>query len=436
MTLPRPLPAAILAVLAAGWLAACTPPLDGTGTPVPVDGPQATIAIATLSADTGAYPLAAGPNTRWLPMVAAGSAPAAAPGEASVAVGPGSGTTGNSNSADATTAPTEKPDEAPTPDPSRPSCPGIVQRVDDRLVLDGKPLFFFGINVEYLLDNEFPEEQVEPIVRELAAQHVNTLRVWFFRADDADRFGRLLDLGKRYGIRFIVTLEDNVFKGVEWFFSDTDEKKYRPHVERTVARFKDRPEILAWEVINEPNCNGPVDDGCLKTIRDWVKMSSGMIRTLDACHLISSGMIGAGNDANEVDNYRKINKNAIQILSVHRRSNEARPTELAIASEETRPLFYGEIYDVGYDEHCAPLDDGKVLAQRADRIKDDLRQAIQDGVDGYLLWDYAAGRIRRTNGDYKDYCSTFGYAHDDPLWSKLANAGLPPAVPWHPVGGP
>jgi hypothetical protein len=76
---------------------------------------------------------------------------------------------------------------------------------------------------------------------------------------------------------------------------------------------------------------------------------------------------------------------------------------------------------VAYDDGCGPLDGDRSPAARAERVKSDLREALDDGIDGYLLWDYAAS----------GYCSKFGFAADDPLWDKLRRSGdLPPAVPW------
>jgi hypothetical protein len=320
------------------------------------------------------------------------------------------------------------PPTALPPVAADPGCPGIAVRDGDKLVVDGQPFVFFGLNAHSLLDEEFPEERVEPIVQALSERGVNTLRVWYFRNHDPERFERLLDIGARHGVRFVVTLEDNVFKGVDWFFGDTDEEKYRPHVRQTVERFKTRPEILLWEPINEPNCgDGRYDDECLKTLRDWLKMMAREIKTIDACHVVSTAMIGDGNFESEEKNYRNIHgSDAIEILSVHKRSVDDRVGELEAADDKERPIFYGEIYDEAYDEGCNVLDGDQSPRVRAERIKDDLRQAIEDGVDGYLLWDFSAGLI----GD-KDYCSKFGYYVDDPLWDKLQSGGdLPPPVPW------
>lgn len=333
------------------------------------------------------------------------------------------------------------PDAAAPADPvpggsgeARPDCPGIAVRQGDALAIDGRPFRFFGINAPFLTEDSFPEREVEPILAQLSARGVNTVRVWFFYDQDPERFAGLLDAGARQGIRFVVTLADDVHKGVDWFFGEEDEARYRPHVQRTVERFRERPEILIWEPVNEPNCgDGRFDDACLETLRSWLNMMAKQIKAIDACRVVSTSYIGVGNFPNEREHFETLHgKDAIEVVSAHRRSTDDASAELDVAQELDKPIVYGEIYDEAFDAGCQPLSGEASPGRRAERIKDDLRAALADGVDGYLLWDLAPGLIRRTNGDPKDYCSRFGYAFDDPLWDKLlrSDPGLPPSVPW------
>lgn len=303
------------------------------------------------------------------------------------------------------------------------NCAGIAVRSGADLTVDGHPFVFFGVNAHYLLDKEYPEADVEPLLAALAERGVNTIRLFYFSYHDPERMARLLAAGSRHGIRFVVTLADDVFHGVDWFGSSREQKAYTAHLDDTVQRFKDRPEVLFWELVNEPNCGeGKFDDDCLKTIRGWIGEMAERVTAIDACHIVSTGMIGAGNYETEETSFRMANrKKGIGIVSVHRRDTDKTGKELAFAQDEDRPIFYGEIYDEAYDAGCQPLEGDQSPKARADRIKSDLRQAIDDGVDGYLLWDFAA----------KGYCSKFGFDADDPLWNKLRDAeNLPPPVPW------
>jgi hypothetical protein len=322
-----------------------------------------------------------------------------------------------------------------TEPPPAPSCPAaFAMRQGDHLVADGQTFAFFGVNAEFLLSPPFPKEQMEPELADLAQRGVNTVRMWFFYDYDPERLQAALDLGARYGIRFVVVLGDDVNKGQDWFFGDEDDNVYRPHLVRTVQRFAPRAEILAWEPMNEPNCGGNYSDACLKTIRDWLTMASELVTASDPCHLVSSGLIGAGNYPEERDAYRRIHqRDSITLLSVHRKSTGDDSEERAIAEELNKPIFAGEIYDVAYTDGCQPLDGGAELKRRAERVKDDLRKSIRRGLDGYLLWDYAPGRVEVDHA-YRDYCSKFGFERDDPLWANLAQSGVVAPVPWRPQG--
>jgi hypothetical protein len=390
----------------------------------PIDEPVATVPDPTTApaAPTPTDPDAAGLGTvlaaedgllRYLPALLTG------PGAAAVVAGP--------TSAPPTSAPATSPPTLAAPPAVPGACPaGIARRQGDQVVVDGQPVFFFGVNTPFLLDQEYPEAQVRPLLAQLPALGVNTVRVWYFDNHDPERFQRLLDLGAELGLRYVVTLGDNVNKGRDWFFTDDDEEEYRPHVAATVSRFKDRPEILMWEVINEPNCGEAFDEECLNVIREWLTMATADVKALDPCHIVSTGMIGDGNSNEEERNYKTIHrKAAVGIVSQHRRATDKKMNEVDLAEDIERPIFYGEIYFKAYDPGCEPLDGGAALRERADVVKDDLRQAIEHGVDGYLLWELNGGRVKD-----RAYCTEFGFDLDDPLWPKLREAALPPTVPW------
>jgi len=307
-------------------------------------------------------------------------------------------------------------------------CTAIVGRRGAELILAGQPLRFFGINATYLTEEDFPEDQVPGILERLHSRGVGVIRVWFQAGQDPERLARLLDGGGRLGLRFIVTLGDNVHEGVDWFFGQDDEERYRPHLDDTVARFKDRPEILAWEPVNEPNCgDGRFDEACVKTIRDWVVGTAGRIKSIDACHLVSSGMIGAGNFDLDQDSYRRLHKkDEIDLISVHRDVGTDSGRERELSEDIGKPIFYGETYDIANDDSCQALRGSQGPEGRARRVANDVEQAFQEGVDGYLLWDLNLGRVRKTNGDDGYYCSKFGYPFEDPLWERLASRQILP----------
>jgi len=300
------------------------------------------------------------------------------------------------------------------------TCAQIVTRRGDQLYLAGQPFTFVGTNVSYLLEDYFPEEEVEKVVSYLAGAGVTALRVWLYPQHSLDRAERLFDLGGRYGVRFIVTLDNYYWDKGAWWFDNSDRlrEEYLPHVRETVMRFRGRAEIMMWELMNEPNCSGDIYGNCPAHLVRWATQVSQEIKALDPCHLISVGVM-------RIDPTRETYLclhaiPTIDVISVHRPVGVEYPGEMEIARELNKPIFVGEAYSEAYDEGCRLLYDG-VLAGRADKIAADLAQSLAEGVDGYLLWQYGHGQVVR-DGEVNHYCGTQDYMRDDPVWEVLRQA--------------
>lgn len=296
---------------------------------------------------------------------------------------------------------------------------GWVTRSGEGLELHGQPYRFVGTNVAYLAGPFFPESKMEQVLPQLADLGVMVVRVWVEPWCDLTRLARLLDLGGQYGIRFIVTLQD-FYGQVDggWFrgrYQDVD----LPHIRNVVTLFADRPEILMWELMNEPTCpQGDSGAECWEALIRWAQVTSTEIKGLDPRHLISAGTLDARFDSLSREAFRRISAlPTVDIISVHRRVGGLPETELAIAHDLGKPIFFGEIQLEGHDESCQPLS-GDALQLRAQRVATDLDQSLQAGVDGYLLWQYAFGPVEM--GSHTQYfCGELDYYCDDPVWSVL-----------------
>jgi len=346
------------------------------------------------------FPLvgAAAPRNRlFLPLLASG--PVAEPGQSS-----GRAVASSASQATATNA------------------GGFVTRRGEELLLNGEPYTFVGTNVSYLTGPFFPESNVEGIIAYLSASGVQVIRVWVLPWNDLDRVERMLDLGRKYNIRFILTLQD--------FYGNLDGSCFRryetadlPHIRNVVPRFAQRPEVLLWELMNEPTCP-PSDSGldCWDALYKWAEVTSQEIKRLDPNHLVAVGTQNAGFDDQAGGVFRRVHAlDTIDLVSVHRPAGGLPEKELAIAHELGKPIYFGEVYRRGLGKNCQPLPDN-ALQRRAQAIADDFQSSLQAGVDGYLLWQYAYGGVDM--GSHTEYfCGVFDYFSDDPVWDVMQAAG-------------
>jgi hypothetical protein len=306
---------------------------------------------------------------------------------------------------------------AGVPEASTAGSSGFVTRRGEELLLNGQPYTFVGTNVSYLAGPFFPESEAEGIIAHLAASGVQVIRVWVLPWNDLDRVERMLDLGRTYDIRFILVLQD--------FFGNLDGSCFRryatvdlPHIRNVVPRFAQRPEVLLWELMNEPVC--PASDSgvaCWDALYKWAEVTSQEIKRLDPNHLVAVGSQRAGFDDQARGVFRRVHAlDTIDLVSVHRSAGSL-PMEMSIAHELGKPIYFGEVYRRGLEENCQPLPDD-ALERRAQVIADDLECSLQAGVDGYLLWQFAYGGVDMgTHIEY--FCGVYDYFADDPVWSVL-----------------
>jgi len=313
---------------------------------------------------------------------------------------------------------------APLPAPrlaasqARPARAGFVVAQGGQLVLDGQPYHFLGVNATYLTLTYFLDEQVEPIIRYLAeTQGVNVIRLFFTPGQDMGRLQMILDLGSKYNIRYIVALQNYHYHKSQSWFAERYMEEDLPHLRETVTRFRDRSEILMWEMMNEPGC-GPENGSkqCVDHMYDWAQAVSQETKQLDPDHLISSGMVLRGWTKNEQKNYERIHAlPTIDVVSIHRRTGKTSRGEMRVAEKTGKPVFVGEAYSHAYNDQCRPIN-SKILQKRADHIADDLEWSFQHGLDGYLLWQHDPGEIPVQGDNRRWFCEANSYLAGDPVY--------------------
>jgi mannan endo-1,4-beta-mannosidase len=136
-------------------------------------------------------------------------------------------------------------------------------------------------------------------------------------ANGLENFDNVVAAAKANGLRLIVTLTNNWddYGGMDvyvnqllgngsphdWFYSNaTVVAAYKNYVKTFVTRYLDEPGIFAWELANEPRCEGSTSATsglCTNpTITAWAEEMSAFIKTIDTNHLVAIGDEGFFND--------------------------------------------------------------------------------------------------------------------------------------------
>ncbi|KAF9069121.1 glycoside hydrolase [Rhodocollybia butyracea] len=204
---------------------------------------------------------------------------------------------------------------------------GFATTDGTRFSVDGKTLDFVGAN-SYWLPLLTTETDVHTSFQQMRDQGVKVVRTWGFNAINGSELAGALEsnltyyqlwnsseldyvveTASQYGIKMIVTFTNN------WHGSDlylawiagnptthdvffTDPKivaSYQRYVRTIVERYKDSPNVFAWELMNEARCGSdtyPSGPACVpgsETVLKWYKEQSDFVRSLDPFHMITTG---------------------------------------------------------------------------------------------------------------------------------------------------
>lgn len=272
------------------------------------------------------------------------------------------------------------------------------------LIVDGKPFHFQGLNVYDLADvAEQNPEELRQTLKTIAWSGATVVRFWAFSYLQPETIGRILDESKNLGLnlKFIPVLGNHwqhsrpelAIKDADWYRQGYKEQ-YRPHVERTVTAYADRPEILMWELMNEPECQ----DG--DALYAFTRDVSTLIRS-KAPQLISSGTLSDDRSGLQGDRFQALHAlPTVDVVSFHDypeygATPEARAKQLAAVNRSMdhvlavgkaldKPVLIGETgskVTTGYhgDTVRSP---GEAMAIVSGRVT----QAVQGGAAGVLSW--------------------------------------------------
>ncbi|RAL13415.1 glycoside hydrolase 5 family protein [Aspergillus homomorphus CBS 101889] len=205
--------------------------------------------------------------------------------------------------------------------------------------IDGKTGYFAGTNsywIGFLTNND----DVDLVMSQLKESDLKILRVWGFNdvntkpadgtvwfqlhenskstintgTDGLQRLDYVVTSAEKYGIKLIINFvnEWDDYGGMNAyvkgygasaktdFYSNTAiQSAYKAYIKAVVSRYSTSSAIFAWELANEPRCNG-----CdTSVLYNWISTTSKYIKSLDSKHMVTSGDEGFGLDTDSDGSY-------------------------------------------------------------------------------------------------------------------------------------
>jgi mannan endo-1,4-beta-mannosidase len=244
----------------------------------------------------------------------------------------------------------------------------------------------------------------------------DVFRAWFFQSlattngvRDWAPFDHTLSVAAAHGVRVIVTLGNqwgdcdstDGYKGLAWYQGGYKTQvapgylvPYRQWVQDVVTRYANNPNVLMFQMLNEPeakdsgsgSCN---ESGAATALRAFTDDVGGLIHSLSPSNLTSLGSIGSGQCGMSGADYQFVNASAgTDLCEYHDYGSPSTPmpgdafnglqVRLNQCSTLNKPLFIGETgipYSVGQTARASDFD-AKFSAQ------------FTAGVVGELPWDW------------------------------------------------
>jgi mannan endo-1,4-beta-mannosidase len=294
-----------------------------------------------------------------------------------------------------------------------PADSAFVTRRGPTLWRHGKPFRFVGVNCYRLL--EYADDP-EPVFGPLAARGVKVVRFWAFQPlcgtdpGDFSRIGKLLAAARRHDLLLLPVLDNHwsactLSAGVkpkEWYAAGWRTQPfgevplpYADFLRAIGARFQGEPQILAWQLINEPEIEPDTDEN-FAALRRFAVEAARELKEADPHHLVSLGLLGLGQPATARRKFGALHRpREIDVVSAHDYGYIRDPMP-GRDWRDTGNTFYGDLRDAArLGKPFLATESGISLdwvegnrARRAELFRAKLRAFFAAGGDGYLLWNY------------------------------------------------
>jgi endo-1,4-beta-mannosidase len=326
--------------------------------------------------------------------------------------------------------------------PSRPQFhapPQFVQASGPQLIRHGQPFRFVGINCFELADYA---DDVDAIFQQLAKHGVRVVRFWAFQSHcgptgrDFSRFDAIVSAARLYDVLLLPVLENHwehctyhngePWKPPKWYAGGWRERyggaplSYQEYLRALTGHFRDEPQILAWQLMNEPEIE-PESDINARTLRTFAREAAGALKDVAPHHMGSLGLLGLGQPSTASRYYAKLHQSPeINLVSAHDHGYWDDPlpgkgwtwlydtvaADMADAAYLQKPFLITEAgIPRDWTQHNLDL--------RAEKFRAKLWAFSQTETAGYILWNYEPS-----------ICTDYGIATDDPVWSVLEEASV------------
>ncbi len=303
------------------------------------------------------------------------------------------------------------------------------------LMRDGSPFRFVGVNCYRLADYSAWADEV---FAELAAHHVKVVRFWAFQkycgrsGSDFAKFDKLVAAAKRHDMLLLPVLENHWnhctfseggrWKPREWYESGWRTSRfggaplsYRDYLRAIGAHYRQEPQILGWQLVNEPEIYPEATENFI-VLRRFAVEAVDELKQIDPNHLVSLGLLGLGQPSTAGKQFRRLNDCAgIDLVTAHDHGYMSEP--LAGRGWKRREnSFYADFCDArSLQKPFVATESGIALEwvdgdrnYRAKLFEAKLRAFFVAGGNGYILWNY------EPTPD-----TDFGFGPDDPVMKVL-----------------
>jgi len=190
--------------------------------------------------------------------------------------------------------------------------------------IDGKTSYFAGSN-SYWIGFLTSNADVDLVFDHMDESGLRILRIWGFNdvntvpssgtvyyqllkdgtatintgADGLQRLDYVVASAEARNVKLIINFVNNwsdyggmaayvtAFGGSQtsWYTNTAAQTAYQAYIKAVVSRYINSPAVFAWELANEPRCNG-----CeTSVLYNWIKTTSAYIKSLDSKHMVAIG---------------------------------------------------------------------------------------------------------------------------------------------------